>query len=138
MRMFLLVAVRSIFHGALFLLDLLESLEFQSRLGKAAEFSGVEWISNLMAWGQTLGHLIKVHQTVDNRSGLTGYRSNRSGPVLVWSGLKPDQIQNLNLNSKKMKNSQKIPKNTSRCDESNGVKFSQKFVHLICFAEFIS
>ena len=25
-----------------------------------------------------------------------------------------------------MKNSQKIPKNTSRCDESNGVKFSQK------------
>jgi len=58
MRMFLLVAVRSIFHGALFLLDLLESLEFQSRLGKAAEFSGVEWISNLMAWGQTLGHLI--------------------------------------------------------------------------------
>ena len=30
-----------------------------------------------------------------------------------------------------MKNSQKIPKNTSRCDESNGVKFSQKFVHLV-------
>ena len=29
-----------------------------------------------------------------------------------------------------MKNSQKIPKNTPRCDESNGVKFSQKFVHL--------
>ena len=32
-----------------------------------------------------------------------------------------------------MKNSQKIPKNTSRCDESNGVKFSQKFVHLVQF-----
>ena len=32
---------------------------------------------------------------------------------------------------KKMKNSQKIPKNTSMCDESNGVKFSQKFVHLV-------
>ena len=32
---------------------------------------------------------------------------------------------------KKMKNSQKIPKNTSRCDEFNGVKFSQKFVHLV-------
>ena len=31
---------------------------------------------------------------------------------------------------KKMKNSQKIPKITSRCDESNGVKFSQKFVRL--------
>ena len=35
---------------------------------------------------------------------------------------------------KKMKNFQKIPKNTSRCDESNGVKFSQKFVHLVQFA----
>ena len=32
---------------------------------------------------------------------------------------------------KKMKNSQKISKNTSRCDESNGVEFSQKFVHLV-------
>ena len=32
---------------------------------------------------------------------------------------------------KKMKNSQKNPKNTLRCDESNGVKFSQKFVHLV-------
>ena len=32
---------------------------------------------------------------------------------------------------KKMKNSLKIPKNTSRCDESNGVKFFQKFVHLV-------
>ena len=32
---------------------------------------------------------------------------------------------------KKMKNSQKIPKNTSRCYESNGVKFSQKFIHLV-------
>ena len=32
---------------------------------------------------------------------------------------------------KKMKNSQKIPKNTLRCDEPNGVKFSQKFVHLV-------
>ena len=32
---------------------------------------------------------------------------------------------------KKMKNSQKILKNTSRCDESNGVKFSQKFIHLV-------
>ena len=32
---------------------------------------------------------------------------------------------------KKLKNSQKIPKNTSRCDKSNGVKISQKFVHLV-------
>ena len=48
----------------------------------------------------------RVHQTVGNRSGLTGYRWNRSGPVPVWSGMKPVQIQNLNLNSKKWK----IPK----------------------------
>ena len=36
-----------------------------------------------------------------------GYRSNRSGPVPVWAGTKPAQIQNSNLNSKKKKNSQK-------------------------------
>ena len=35
---------------------------------------------------------------------------------------------------KKMKNFQKIHKNTSRCDESNGVKFSQKFVRLTYFS----
>ena len=79
----------------------------------------------------------RVHQTVSNRSDLTGYRSNRSGPIPVWSGMKPVQIQNFNFNFKKMKNSQKILKNTSRCDESNGVKFSPKFVHLVWFAEFI-
>ena len=73
----------------------------------------------------------RVCKTGGNRSGLTGYLSNRSGPVSVWAGTKPVQIQNSNLNLKKMKNSQKIPKNTSRCDESNGVKFSQKFVHLV-------
>ena len=38
---------------------------------------------------------------------------------------------NSNLNSKKWKIPKKIPKNTLRCDESNGVKFSQKFVHLV-------
>ena len=43
----------------------------------------------------------QVHQTVGNWSGLAGYRSNRSGPVPVLSGMKPVQIQNLNLNSKK-------------------------------------
>ena len=71
--------------------------------------------------------MTRVHQTGGNRSGLTGYWSNRSGPVPVWAGTKPAQIQNSNLNSKKWK----IPKNTSRCDESNGVKFSQKFVYLV-------
>ena len=34
------------------------------------------------------------------------------------------------------KKSQKNPKNTSRCGESNGVKFSQKIVHLVQFAGF--
>ena len=50
--------------------------------------------------------MTRVHQTGGNRSGLTGYRSNRSGPVPVWAGTKPAQIQNSNLNSKKWK----IPK----------------------------
>ena len=72
-----------------------------------------------------------VHKTVGNRSGLIGYRLNRSGPVPVWAGIKPVQIQNLNLNSKEWKIPKKISKNISRCDESNGVKFSQKFVHLV-------
>ena len=82
----------------------------------------------LISSGQVIS---RVNETGGNRSGLTGYRSNRSGPVPVWAGTKPAQIQNSNLNSKKMKNSQKIPKNISRCDESNGVKFSQKFIHLV-------
>ena len=75
--------------------------------------------------------LPRVNETSGNRSGLTGNRSNRFGPVTVWAGIKPAQIQNSNLNLEKMKNSQKISKNTSRCGESNGGKFSQKFVHLV-------
>ena len=54
----------------------------------------------------------------------------KTDPVPVWAGIKPAQIQNSNLNSKNEKFS-KISKNTSICDESNGVKFSQKFVHLV-------
>ena len=73
----------------------------------------------------------KVNLTGGNRSGLTGYRSNRSGPVPVWAGTKPAQNSKFKFKFKKLKNSQKIPKNTSRCDESNGVKFSQKFIHLV-------
>ena len=34
---------------------------------------------------------------------MTSYRSNRSGPVSVWAGIKLSQIQNLNLNSKNEK-----------------------------------
>ena len=55
-------------------------------------------------------------------------------PVRTRSGLGRFQtVPNLKFKFefKKIKNSQKIPKNTSRCDESNGVKFSQKFVHLV-------
>jgi len=37
------------------------------------------------------------------------------------------QYSKFKFEIKKMKNSQKIPKNTSRCEESNGVKLSQKF-----------
>ena len=52
-----------------------------------------------------------VPQTVGNRSGLTGYRSNRSGPVPVESpGTQPAKIQNLNLNSKNKKFPKKILK----------------------------
>ena len=51
-------------------------------------------------------------------------------PVPVWAGTKPAQIQNLNLNLK----NKKIPKNILRCDEYNGVKFSQKIVHLTYFS----
>ena len=45
--------------------------------------------------------VIMVNLTVGNRSGLTGNRSNRSGPVPVPTGSQPVQIQILNLNSKK-------------------------------------
>ena len=55
-------------------------------------------------------------------------------PVRLGSGL--DRYQTgpnlkFKFKFKKMKNSQKIPKNTSRCDESNGVKFFKNFVHLV-------
>ena len=86
------------------------------------------------AWGRAGGILrpypaSRVHKTVGNRSDLTGYRSNRSGPV---SNRPKFKIQ---IWIQKMKNFQKkIPKNTSRCDESNSVKFSQKFVCLTYFS----
>ena len=61
----------------------------------------------------------RVHLTGGNRSG-SGLDRYQTGPNSKFK-----------FKFKKMKNSQKIPKNTSRCDESNGVKFSQKFVHLV-------
>ena len=47
----------------------------------------------------------RVYKIGGNQSGLTGYRS---GPVSVWAGIKPVQIQNSNLNSK----NEKFPKNS--------------------------
>ena len=56
----------------------------------------------------------------------TGPARFRFGPVPNWPKFK---IQiSIQKNEKLPK---KIPKNTSRCDESNGVKFSQKFIHLV-------
>ena len=40
---------------------------------------------------KSIGLVSRVHQTGGNRSG-------RSGPVPVWAGTKPAQIQNSNLN----------------------------------------
>ena len=45
----------------------------------------------------------KVNLTGGNQSGLTGYRSNRSGPVPVSAGTQPAKIQILNLNLKNEK-----------------------------------
>ena len=46
---------------------------------------------------------LRVYLTGGNQSGLTGYRSNRSGPVPVSAGTQSAKIQNLNLNSKNKK-----------------------------------
>ena len=61
------------------------------------DFSYVHFNSSMY---KLLSVLIKVNLTGGNRSGLTGYRSNRSGPVPVSAGTQPVKIQILNLNSK--------------------------------------
>ena len=66
----------------------------------------------------------RVHLTGGNRSGLTGYRSYRSGPVPVWAGTKPVQIQNSNLNSKKIKEILKILQVATNLMVSNFLKNS--------------
>ena len=55
-------------------------------------------------------------------------------PVRPGSGLGRYQTgpnSKFKFESKNEKFLKKISKNTSRCDESNGVKFSQKFVYLV-------
>ena len=74
--------------------------------------------------------VFRVHLTVGNRSGLTG-TDNRSGSGLGRYQTGPNS--KFKFEFKKRKNFQKNSKNTSRCDESNGVKFSQKFVRLTYF-----
>ena len=54
--------------------------------------------------------------------------TGQTGPARFRFGFGLGRYQtgpNSNLNSKKWKIPKKIPKNTSRCDESNGIKFSQ-------------
>ena len=55
-------------------------------------------------------------------TGQTGPGRFRFGPVSNWPKFKI-QIW--------IQKNEKFLKNTSRCDESNDVKFSQKFVHLV-------
>ena len=62
---------------------------------------------------------------------------NRWEPVRSGFGLGRYQTgpnSKFKFEFKKMKNFQKFFKNTLRCDESNGVKFSQKFVRLTYFS----
>jgi len=67
----------------------------------------------------------RVNQTGGNRSGQTGPARFHLGRYQTGSNLK------FKFKFKKMKNSKKNSKNTSRCDESNAVKFSQKIVNLV-------
>ena len=62
---------------------------------------------------------------------------NRPEPVRTGSGLERLQTgpnSNFKFEFRKMEKSQKNSKNTSSCDESNGVNFFQIFVHLVYFA----
>ena len=67
----------------------------------------------LPAW--TLLPLPRVPQTVGNQTG-SGLVRYETGP---------------NSKFKFKFKKRKIPKNTLRCDKSNGVKFSQKFIYLV-------
>ena len=64
------------------------------------------------------------------RLGALSARARRSGEFTEPVTTKPARIQNSNLNLKIIF-LKKISKNILRCDESNDVKFSQKFVHLV-------
>ena len=74
----------------------------------------------------------RVKNTDRNRFGLLPVKPVRAG---CGSGrFQTGLNSNFKFKFQKIKNSQKIPKNTSSCDESNGVNFFQIFVHLVYFA----
>ena len=95
----------------------------------------------IYAFSLFLGTAAKSHQGSPNRWEPVRFDRLPVKPVRTGSGLvryETGQNSKCKFELKKMKNFQKISKTTSRCDESNGVKFSQKSVHLVRFAEFIS
>jgi hypothetical protein len=55
----------------------------------------------------------------------------RSGPVTVPAGYQPVGSKFLKFEFQKLKNVERIPKNTSWFIESNYVKFVANFVHLV-------
>ena len=69
---------------------------------------------------------IVMHSVFFLKSGVTQGSPYRWEPVRSGSGLGRYQTgpnSKFKFEFKKMKNSQKIPKNTSRCDKSNGANF---------------
>ena len=73
-----------------------ERVEVAEGIGEEARERGVEGAQGVAGEPPRWRYRSRVNRIVGNRSGLTGYRSNRSGPVPVRSGMKPVQIQNLN------------------------------------------
>jgi hypothetical protein len=55
----------------------------------------------------------RVHLTGGNRPGYRGYRPYRPGPVSVPTGYQPGVFKIFGFEFKKMKNEEKISKNTS-------------------------
>ena len=83
-------------------------------------------LSETTSASQDLFEQSRVHQTGGNWSGLTAVRP---GSGLGWYQIGPNSKFKFKfkINEKISKN----PRNTSRCDDSNGVKFSKKFIYLV-------